>query len=324
MGRGRTDDDASRRAAESLAAIEAGGLPIAAQERLANLRGQGRRFFTSDLSTQEFLLVRQAGFRPLTQVMGSCFYHLGYQWTPVWQSYGPVSGGSGALAWPAGHAWREGQTVELETATEAWNEARGLALGRLREEARLAGADAVVGVRIERGDYDWAAGLLEFVVTGTAVRSERYELDDETGPVLSNLSGQEFAKLLEHGWFPAGLVAGSTVCYAITGWTQMSRVGGGLLTSWQNQELPDFTRAMYDARSQAMLRATRSAHELGAHGLVGVQMEHEEHEHEADRGGTKYTDLIVTIHVLGTAIVELAGHDEPPVYIALPLDQERT
>jgi uncharacterized protein YbjQ (UPF0145 family) len=318
------DEDAARRDAESLAAIEAGGLPLAAQERLTSLRKKNGRFFTSDLSTQEFLLVRHAGFRPLTQVMGSCFYHLGYQWTPAWQTGSGFAAGAGGLGWSLGGGWNEGQTVELETATEAWNEARSLALGRLVEEARLAGADAVVGVRIERGAYDWAAGLIEFVVTGTAVVSERYELDEGGGPVLSNLSGQEFAKLLAHGWLPAGIVAGSTVCYAVTGWAQMSRLGGGLLASWQNQELPDFTRAMYDARTQAMLRATRAAHELGAHGLVGLQMQHEEREYEADRGGTKYTDLIVTMHVLGTAVVELARRDsdEPPVYIALPLDEE--
>jgi uncharacterized protein YbjQ (UPF0145 family) len=326
-GRAPSGDDSARRAEESLAAIEAGDLPLAARERLRSLREGQARFFTSDLSSQEFLLVRQAGFRPLTQVMGSCFYHLGYQWTPVWQAGSPYAGGPGGLAWSLGGSWSEGETVELETATEAWNEARSLALGRLREEARLAGADAVVGVRIERGAYDWAAGLIEFVVTGTAVASERYALDEARGPVLSNLTGQEFAKLLAHGWFPAGVVAGSTVCYAITGWAQMSRLGGGLLASWQNQELPDFTRAMYDARTQAMLRATRSAHELGAHGLVGVRIEHSEHEHEADRGGTKYTDLIVTMHVLATAVVELvrgAGEDEPPVYMALPLDEEHT
>jgi uncharacterized protein YbjQ (UPF0145 family) len=282
---------------------ESAGLPEAARRRLEELRGRGGRFFTSDLTTPEFLLVREGGFRPLTQVMGSCFYHVGYQWMPTaWTSYA------------------EGQTLELDTQTEAWNEARGLALARLAEEARLAGAAAVVGVRIERGAYDWAAGLIEFVATGTAVASDRYDLGEE--PVLSSLSGQEFAALFRHGYWPAGLVGGSTVCYVMTGWQQNWR-STGFLSSMQNQELPDFTQGLYDAREQALRLVTGQGHELHAHGIVGVRLDTAVHEHEREQGGARYTDLIVTMHVLGTAIVELAqAGDEPSVYIALRLDQE--
>lgn len=308
---------------QSLASLEAGGLPLAAQERLARVATGATHSFTSDFSASEFLLAREAGFRPLTQVMGTCFYHLGWQGSPYWQT----SVGS-SFAFPGGQPYATqfpyatpGQTVELETTTEAWNEARRLAIGRLEQEARLAGADAVVGVRLQRGAYDWAAGLLEFVVTGTAIVSERYDLrtDDDEPPMLSNLSGQEFAALFRNGWWPAGLVAGSTVCYVMTGWAQQARLGtffGGM----QNQELSDFTRGLYDARSQAMMRATRQGHELGAHGVIGLQFQHEEHEHEQDRGGVSYKDLIVTIHVLGTAVVEVKrAEEDPPVYIALPL-----
>jgi uncharacterized protein YbjQ (UPF0145 family) len=280
------------------------GIPQAARERLAEVRQSGGSFFTSDLTTNEFLLIREAGFRPLTQVMGSCFYHVGWQGMPYLPGYAP---GFGQVV------LNQGQTFELETTSDAWNEARRLALERLVEEAKLAGADAVVGVQLERGAYDWAAGLIEFVATGTAVASERYDLGEET--VLSNLSGQEFAQLFRHGWWPAGLVAGTTVCYAMTGWQQrrgLSVFGG----AWQNQELPDFTRGFYDARTQAMLRLGRQAHELGSDGVVGVRIDQSHHEHEAN----DMTNLVITIHVLGTAIVELRTSEEPPpVYIALPL-----
>jgi len=308
--RSSSDDEAAQVAAESLASIEQGGLPLPAQARLRELREGGSRFFTSDLSTNEFLLARQAGFRPLTQVMGSCFYHVGWQYLPT----NIINfGGAGWISFGKGETW------ELETPTEAWNEARRLALGRLLQEAKLAGADAVVGVRLERGDYDWSGGVLEFVATGTAVRSERFDLGDT--PVLSNLSGQEFAALFLHGWWPAGLVAGTTVAYVAAGWQQ--RQAGYLLggTSYQNQEFADFTRGVYDARSQAMLRVGRQAHELGANGLLGVQIEHSQREHEVDLGsGAKRRDLIFTFHVLATAVNELAREgEEPPVYVAVPL-----
>src|SRR5580658_2662318 len=80
-GRRRAEQDAPARAEESVRAIEAGGLPLAARERLASLRASGGSY-TSDLSTSEFLLIRQAGFKPVSQVMGSCFYHVGWQYMP--------------------------------------------------------------------------------------------------------------------------------------------------------------------------------------------------------------------------------------------------
>jgi len=289
-------------------ALEAGGLPGAARARLDSLRERADGFFTSDLSTNEFLLVRRAGFRPLSQVMGSCFYNVGWQWMPGSSSYG----------W--GTTYAQGETVELDTQTQAWNDARQRALARLVEEAKLVGADAVVGVRLQRGEFDWAAGLLEFVAVGTAVRSDRYELGEE--PVLSNLTGQQFAALFEHGFWPAGLVAATTVAYVMTGWQQQSRVTG-MFSGWQNQELADFTRGVYDTRSQTMLRLNRQAHELQAHGVVGVEIEQDQKEHERDVGGIHYTDLILTMHVVGTAIVELEQQDEQPVYIALPLNEEQ-
>jgi uncharacterized protein YbjQ (UPF0145 family) len=265
------------------------------------------RPFSSDLSVAEALVVREAGFTPISQVMGSCFYQVGWQSMPWGQS-----------GWSA--AWNAGETFELEAQTHAWNEARSLALGRLRDEAVAAGADAVVGVRLRRGGYEWAAGLVEFVAIGTAVRSERYVLDD--APVLSHLSGQDFAKLVRHGFWPVGLVAGSTVAYVVAGYGQQSRASG-LFSGRQNQELPDYTRGMYDARALAMGRVSHEAHRLHAHGIVGVSIDRREHTRERDAGGMSYRDLIIELHVLGTAIVEVR-HDAPPPAknIVLPLDRE--
>jgi hypothetical protein len=93
LGRG-PDPDAARRVEESLQALEAGGLPVAAQERLAQLHKQGAGFYTSDLSVNEFLLIREAGFRAVSQVMGSCFYSMGWQSMP---GSGWGSGGFGTF-----------------------------------------------------------------------------------------------------------------------------------------------------------------------------------------------------------------------------------
>lgn len=315
LGRRPPDGESARRAQESVAALEAGGIPLAASERLAAYRRSAARFFTSDLTVNELAVTSDLGFRPLTQVMGTCFYRTG------WQAYPRGAMWLGGGGWGAGG---RGETFELEQQTEAWNEARRLALGRLAQEARLAGADAVVGVHLRRRHHDWAAGVIEFVVVGTAVRSERFRLDGDE-PALSNLSGQDLAKLVRHGFWPVGLVAGTTVAYVATGAGQQWR-STGLFSGMQNQEMPDFTRGVYDARALAMERLSRQARALGAHGVVGVTIERSHRELEQDRGGgTRYTDLIIELHVLGTAIVEVQGAgDAPPTELDLQLnDPER-
>jgi Putative heavy-metal-binding len=59
---------------------------------------------------------------------------------------------------------------ELDTLTDAWNLARRRALDRLSEQALQVGADAVVGVHLDRSDHDLGRGTIEYVVTGTAIR----------------------------------------------------------------------------------------------------------------------------------------------------------
>jgi uncharacterized protein YbjQ (UPF0145 family) len=308
---GGNDAEAARRAQESLRELESGGLPAAARERLAKVGSRGGGLYTSNLSTSEFLLVRQAGFRPVSQVMGSCYYSIGWQGLPG-TGFGFGGYGSGAFWTPSA-----GQLFELEVETEAWKEARRLALGRLAQEARLAGADAVVGVRLTRGTHEWSHGMIEFLAVGTAVRSERYDLGDE--PVLSNLSGQEFAKLFAGGYWPVGLVADTTVVYVMTGWNQKAG------TSWfaPNQELRDFTEGIQHARRLAIERAAGEARQLQAAGMVGVTLEVSQREHgRKDANDTEFKDMIATVHALGTAIVELGGGDEPAIYIALQTNQE--
>jgi uncharacterized protein YbjQ (UPF0145 family) len=262
--------------------------------------------FSSTLGIAEGLAVQHAGLRPLKQVMGVSYYKVGWQNMPWGRNRAGWFGTGGG-----------GETSELESQTAAWNEARHLAVGRLREEAVAAGADAVVGVQLKRSLRDWASDLVEFVAIGTAVRSERYDLGPE--PLLCNLSGQDVAKLISHGFWPAGIVGGSTVAYVATGWTQQRRAGG-LFSSMNNQELPDYSQGVYDARALAMERLTRTAHELHAHGVVGVEIDRSMRDYEREVNNVTYRDLIITMHILGTAIIEAQdGPPAPEKYIALPL-----
>ena len=292
------NDAAAAEQAASLEALERGGLPLRAQQRLADI--EAGDLFTSDLSVNEFALVHSIGLRPLAQVMGSSIYHVGWQQRP-----GQWGG------WQPG-----GLSQELTTLSEAWNTARERAFGRLEQEASLLGAHAVVGVRLTKGAHDWAAGSIEYIAVGTAVRIEGADPADR--PVLTDLSGNDYWKLWQAGYKPLGVVGASSVYYIVSSWQQQQAMGG-MFSSWANQELRDFTQGVYDARETTLGRVSAEARRHGAAGVVGVTIEHSVQEREVEGGGRHRTDLIVTMHVIGTTIAERAG-TEADLSPALMLD----
>src|SRR6266849_2430515 len=287
--RGSDDEREAQSRAEteqvaSLDALAHGALPLRAQQRLGEIGKAASGFFTSDLSVDEFALVHALGLRPISQVMGSSIYHVGWQQRPG--SFG---------GWQPG-----GVSQELTVVSEAWNTARLRVFARLRQEAELVGANAVVGVHVTKGQHDWAAGAIEYVAVGTAVRTDGVEPTER--PVLSDLSGQDTWKLWRAGYRPLGVVGASTVHYVVPGWS--TQQASGYWSSWANQELRDFTRGVYDARETALARMTAEARKIGAAGVVGVSTEHTAEEREAGAGASRRRDLVVTFHVIGTAIGE--------------------
>jgi uncharacterized protein YbjQ (UPF0145 family) len=277
---GGDDDDGGRdegRDEASLAAVEAGGLPLNAQDRLRELAGLADPLFTSNLSVDGFALGEQLGLDPVCQVMGSSIYKMG------WQMQG----------------W---QTGELGVQTEALNHSRALALGRLRQEAQLAGADAVVGVTIDRGEHDFVGDGVEFIAQGTAVRVRGSDPRPPGGePALTDLGVADYWKLLRAGYESAGVVAASTVYYIVASWATR-RAQGGWFSGWNNQELVDFTQGVYTARELALSNLVRQTRGWDAEGIVGVSIDQDIRTREAGSESNKRKDLIVTFHVIGTAI----------------------
>jgi uncharacterized protein YbjQ (UPF0145 family) len=247
------------------------GVPAHGQERIQRARAaEGRGFFTSDLTVNEFLLVKQAGFDPLGLVVGSSIYHIGYQ-----QSN-----------------WSQNQ--EMNVLTQAMYHARELAMTRMEEEADQLGADGVVGVRLEVGRYEWGEHLAEFLAIGTAVKHRSGQLHRAANgrPFTSDLSGQDFWTLLSAGYRPVGLVMGNCVYHvAHQGFRSMFKQMG------QNVEMPNFTQALYDARELAMERMQAEAEQLQAAGIVGVNI------HERSHGWGSH---VIEFFAVGTAIVPTA------------------
>jgi uncharacterized protein YbjQ (UPF0145 family) len=262
-------------------------LPQHAQERLAEIHGPGEstQLFTSDLSTSEFLLVKEAGFDPIGLVVGSSIYHIGYQ-----QS-----------------AWNQNQ--EMTVLSQAMYHARELAMDRMEEEAHQLGADGIVGVRLEVNHKEWGAHVAEFMAIGTAVRhrDDPHRFHNKHGrPFTSDLSGQDFYVLLRSGYRPLGMVMGTCVYH-------VARQGfGSFMRNFsQNVELETYTQALYDARELAMERMQREAEGLGAKGIVGANI----HEHSHVWGAH-----VIEFFAIGTAVEEISkDHVIEPPTLVLPL-----
>jgi uncharacterized protein YbjQ (UPF0145 family) len=290
LGGGDAEDHAERaleaRRDTDLERLAAGSVPHAAEQRLRELAG-GVTAFTSNLSVADYALSSLDEVRPIAQVMGSSVYKVG------WQTY------------PWGSSWNQGaQTVELDKLSAAWNEARRLALSRLDEEARLAGCHAVVDVTFQTNRHEFLSGDIEIVLTGTAVHLP--EGDGGGPPILTDLSMPDYTLLRRAGYAPVGVVSATAVYYVVASW-QTQRLTSGWQRFQPNQELPDFTQGVYTARETALARATRQARELGANGMVGMTIDHQVETREVDNGG-KREDLIITFHVVGTAIMQPAEH----------------
>ncbi len=315
QARAEATERSEQRAAQSLELIEAGHIPVAAAERLARFAGTetgaqgsegtkgtasgtsgpaGATVFSSDLAVSEWSALARLGVTPITQVMGSSIYHVG--WQPTYYNV----------------------PTEVRVLSDAYNESRRLALGRLLEEAQACRADAVVAVQITTGAHDWAPGSIEFIAVGTAVRLPEAMRDPSRQTALSDLAGQEFALLCEAGVRPVGIAAHTSVHYVpASGQTQMAQsgFGGGLLGgggglagggggSWANQELVDFSQGVYEAREKAMGFVSAQVHELGGDGVIGVEISEHSRTHEVKRGMYECKDLEVTFHVMGTVVRE--------------------
>ena len=273
---------AQQEAENSRRSIEAGGMPIQAQRRLREETAAGHPLFSSDLSTNEFLLARKQGYIALSQVMGSSIYHVGWQFT-------------------RNYTWNTVE-AELTNVSNAHQHAAQLALGRLEQEAALLKAHGVIGVRFTRRSYEWGQNLLEYTAIGTAIRLPNTPLPQR--PFLSDLSGQEFWTLLQAGYYPAGVVTGYSSYYVSLGSNMTQQLRGWFGSGTYNQEIVPFTQALYTARDLGMYRLVNMARNLNAVGVVGMHIDYDRNvqEYETDNPTRYYLDLFVHFSVIGTAI----------------------
>jgi uncharacterized protein YbjQ (UPF0145 family) len=302
-------------------------LPAVAEARMAEIRRSGT--WGSALTSDEFAAIRSVGFEPAGQVLGACVYNIGY-----------TGGYSCPGAW--GSSWGYGTPMPAQTTTQVssrggWGsfaplvqsmyEARHKALDRMSTECDELGGHGVVGVRLTIGPFP--AGGLEFKAIGTAVRapgaapvsSWRHHGSRKRQPFTSDLSGQDFAKLIMKGWVPAGLALGISIGSRHDDWLTVgqTRWGSG------NAEVTGYTELVNDARHDARQQLERDVARLGGEGVVIATMDMRVRERECPvQEGRR--DHIVEATTIGTAIARFALHEQRhsgPTLAIMSLDPQR-
>ncbi len=185
--------------------------------------------------------------------------------------------------------------------TQAMYNAREFAMARMRAEADHLGADGIVGVQLRMQMYAWGQSCLEFVATGTAVRhlaGQGAHLAPDGRAFTSDLSAQDFFRLLAAGAVPVAFVLGTCV-YHIAHRTVMQ----SLRQAYRNREMMQFTQGVYEARELALGRMQAEAAQVGSSGIVGVTVEVKNHV-----WGEHATEFLAT----GTAVRRLAAEHKLP------------
>jgi uncharacterized protein YbjQ (UPF0145 family) len=282
---------------------------------MAEIRSSGT--WSSALSVDEFAAIRSVGFEPVGQVLGAAVYNIGYTGgygcPGAWAGYGGWATPYRSVTQVSG----QGGFGSFGALVQTMYEARRTAIGRMISECAELGGHGVVGVSLTIGGFP--AGGLEFKAIGTAVRAPGAR--PPKAPFSSDLSGQDFAKLITAGWMPAGLVLGISIGARHDDWltTGQTRWGAG------NAEVTGYTELVNSARHDAREQLERDVAARGGDGVVIADMNLRVRERECP-SQQHGRDHIAEVTIIGTAIARFARskqHDSDPSLAILSLDPQR-
>jgi uncharacterized protein YbjQ (UPF0145 family) len=278
---------------------------------MAEIRSSGT--WGSSLTSGEFAAIRSAGFEPVGQVLGAAVYAAG----AASGSYCPAARrSSGGTPGPSpAQVPGQGSPGAFGPVVEAMYQARHTAIDRMTTECARLGGHGVVGVRLSRGSFP--LGGLEFTAIGTAVRAPDAAYGRRE-PFTSDLSGQDFAKLIMTGWVPVGLALGISIGSRHDDRTtvRQARWASG------NAEVAGWTELVNESRHDARRRLESEVERLGADGVVIAVMRLQVSQ-RACPVIVGRRDHVVEATLIGTAIAGFSParrrHARPALAV-MPLD----
>lgn len=230
--------------------------------------GGDKLSFSTSANAQQLYCQIDSGFTPHSFVFGNVAYSIGVG--------GNIKG-----------AFRGLQRGEVPQYSEIFDRTRHLALTRIKEEAKLSKANAVIGIETSIMPL---MGAQEMMMIGTASSHPALNayLDN---PVTCDLTNEELWNLVNIGYLPIQLVMGVSV-YSLG----LASGIGSAFKSLVGGEVNSLTEILYEAREKAFERIERDAEQCGADEVVGVK--------------TRVYDLgggLVEFMVIGTAVKKLDG-----------------
>jgi len=281
---------------------------------MAEIRGSGP--WCSALTADEFAAIRSIGFEPVGQVLGAAVYNIGY--TGGYNCPGPFGDGMVSPDRSVTQVSGRDGPGSFGPLVKTLYQARRTAIARMSAECAELGGHGVVGVRLTIGALP--TGGQEFRAIGTAVRAPRARRLRR--PFTSDLSGQDFTKLIATGWVPAGLVFGISV-----GIRHQDRLTRGQ-TWWSagNAEVLGYTELVNDVRHDARRQLHKDVQRLGAEGVVIADMSLQIRERGCPVKEVAQRDHIAEATITGTAIARFsraAGRQGPSSLSILSLDSQR-
>lgn len=225
--------------------------------------------FSSSADGQELYCQIDSGFRPVKFVFGNVAYSIGLG--------GGILGGLKSL--------KRGEITEF---SQVFNQTRHLALQRIAQEARAAGANSVVGIRTSIIPF---AGMQEMVMIGTASYHPALPEANKMEPITSDLTNEEMWNLVHMGYMPIQLLLGVSV-YSLG-------LVGGITAAFKGLargEISELTTLIYEARENAIAKIASDARACGAEDVVGIKT------YVYDLGGG-----IIEFLAIGTAVRRIPG-----------------
>ena len=258
-----------QRLADIQSSLKRGHVPGATRERLDGAR-TGRLPWTATLTPAELLIARSHGLRPVASVSATCWLHYGWSWTE-------------------GHS-------------QGWH----TALRRLREEAKAAGANAVLDVKMRTIPLQ-VEDSMDFTLVGTAVRVEG--LPASTDPVVATVPALEFVKLLEADVVPTGIAIGAKYNW-LTGWQSNVR------QTWMgNNEATALSKFWEQVRKSAYAELRKNAQPQGNGVLAHIDFS-EMFEFEREKQPNQYLGR----HIVIATTVEASRAQAIPHEIRMAVD----
>ncbi|MEP6938261.1 MAG: heavy metal-binding domain-containing protein [Rudaea sp.] len=228
----------AKRQAEIQLALRADSVPAAVAARLEGARS-GALPWIATLSPAELLITQSHGIRPIASVSATCWMQYGYSWTD-------------------GHA-------------QGWKSA----LHRLRAEAKAAGANAVVDVKMRTVSLE-LSNTMDFSLIGTAVKVDG--LPPSAEPIVATVPALEFVRLLEADVVPTGIAVGAHFEWLVDWRNRASQIWMG------NVESEPLTNLWHTVRQRAQAMLHQNAGVLGNGVLAHVNFSQ---IFEVERNNTK-------------------------------------